>query len=305
MNYVPFKYDQINIAAGTYNPSPIKAFNNQYYGYWCRALFHRLQSSIILDVPWSGAERDFLYYCLFKFGYVVMLDHPRFGFIFQPCTLGGRDIYYQPVYTMITNPKFKKDKQKYYIHKECEVLKLTPDYLGCWDIIEHYAEKLAGLDSAVNMSIINNKFAYVLAAKTRRAAEALKKIFDKINKGESAVFFDKSIITGNPGKDDQPFNLLERPNLRNSYLTPEQLNDIRQVVAMFDNEVGIPSLDYEKKERLITNEAEISTNDALSRVTVWNTCLNESFDIINARYGKSMKATVRHSNSQTGGASYG
>ena len=304
MNYIPFNYDQINIAAGHYTPSPIKAFNNNYYAYWCRALFQRLQSTIILDVPWSGTERDFLYYCLFMYGYVAMLDHQEFGFIFQPCTLGGRDIYYQPTYAMIVNPRFKnKGKDKYAIHKECEILKATPDFMGCWDIISHYAEKLAGLDSAVNMSIINNKFGYLLWAKTKAAAESLKKAFDKINKGEPIAIVDKA-VTGST-REDIPFNILERPNLRNSYITPDQLNDIRKVIAMFDNEIGIPALDNEKKERLITSEAEMSTNDALSRVTVWNTCLNESFDIINARYGTSMKSTIRHSQDQTGGALYG
>lgn len=304
MNYIPFNYDQINIVAGHYTPSPIKAFNNNYYAYWCRALFQRLQSTIILDVPWSGTERDFLYYCLFMYGYVAMLDHQEFGFIFQPCTLGGRDIYYQPTYAMISNPKFKKTgKVRYKIHKECEILKATPDFMGCWDIISHYAEKLAGLDSAVNMSIINNKFGYLLWAKTKAAAESLKKAFDKINKGEPIAIVDKA-VTGST-REDIPFNILERPNLRNSYITPDQLNDIRKVIAMFDNEIGIPALDNEKKERLIASEAEMSTNDALSRVTVWNTCLNESFDIINARYGTSMKSTIRHSQDQTGGALYG
>ena len=126
---------------------------------------------------------------------------------------------------------------------------------------------------------------------------------DKINKGEPAVFPDKALLGAT--KDDMPFNIIERPNLRNTYITPDQLNDIRKVIAMFDNEIGIPALDNEKKERLITSEAEMSTNDALSRVTVWNTCLNESFDIINARYGKTMKSTIRHSQDTSGGAVYG
>ena len=65
MYYTPLNYDKINVMAGTYQPSPIKAFNNQYYAYWERSLFQRAQSNIILNVPWDGSERDFLYYCLF------------------------------------------------------------------------------------------------------------------------------------------------------------------------------------------------------------------------------------------------
>ena len=94
--YLPLNYERINLMAGTYSPAPIKAFNNQYYSYWERALFQRAQSSIILDVPWDGSERDFLYYCLFKFGFVAVLKQTEYGVIFQPCTLKGYDIFYQP-----------------------------------------------------------------------------------------------------------------------------------------------------------------------------------------------------------------
>lgn len=303
--YLPLNYEKINVRTGQYNPSPVKAYNNEYYHYWVRCLFQRAQSAIILDVPWSGKERDFLYYCLFRFGYVGIMDTPEYGFIFQPGTLGGLDIYYQPTYLLVNNPKFKRiDREKFIIGEDCELLKLTPDYFGIYDIIQHYAAKLASLEGAIDMSIINSRLAYIVAGRTKAAIETLKKVLTKISKGEPAVFIDKKVLNCQQDKES-PFQFLERKDLKSNYLTPDQLRDAKTLINMFDCEIGIPGISYEKKERLITDEAQMSSNDALSRVTVWNTCLNESFDVINAKYNTNMRSTIRHDQEQSGGVTYG
>ena len=58
-----------------------------------------------------------------------------------------------------------------------------PDYRGIFDTISYYAEKLSTLDNAINLSIINSKFAFMIAAKNKACAEAIKKMLDRINKG--------------------------------------------------------------------------------------------------------------------------
>lgn len=295
MYYTPFNYDQINVIQGTYQPSTVKPFNNQYYAFWERSLFQRAQSNIILNVPWDGSERDFLYYCLFKFGFVACLDLDEYGFIFQPCTLSGYDIYYQPTNCIITNPAFKKVglSREYELHKDAELIKLCPDYYGIWDIISRFASKLAGLDSAINMSIINSKFAYLLGARNKGAAAALKKVFDKMQEGNPTVVFDQKILNDQTDKE-QPFQYVELPALKNTYLLTEQLQDMQTIINAFDAEIGIPTLPYEKKERLVTSEAESKEVDACARATVWNTTLNESMQVVNAMFGTSMSAEIRN-----------
>lgn len=301
----PLNYPEMNNISGHYSPAPVKAFNNEYFAYWERALFQRAQSAIILDIPWSGAEKDFFYYCLFMLGYLAILEPVEYGLIFQPCTLSGYDIYYQPTKATIANAALTKiKKNEFTIHETCEILKLTPDYLGIWDIISHYAEKLAGLESAVNMSIINSRLGYILGARTKAAAEALKKIMDKISRGEPTVVADKRLFN-DPQDKDIPFQFLERKDLKTNYLTTDQLNDLETILNMFDNEIGIVSLPYQKKERMVKFEAESTIMDATSRASVWNTCLNESFEIINAKYGTSMSARLRYDPTETGGDIYG
>ena len=305
MAYKPYVYDELNILGSHYTPQPVKAFDNKYYRYWCRSLVQRMQSALILDTPWKANELNFLYWCLFKRGFVAVIKTPEYGLVFQPCSIGGYNIYYQPAYVIITNPKFKNiNKTKYELGSEALLLQLTPDYLGTWDIVSVFAEKLAGLDSGINMSIINNRLAWILGAKTKAASEAIKRIFDKINRGEPTVIYDKRICD-DPQSKETPFQFLERPNLRNNYLTPDQIQDQQSILNMFDAEIGIPTIPYNKKERMVASEAESREVDSLARITVWNDCLNQCFNKINEKWGTNMSSSIRHDLIPSGGVDSG
>lgn len=290
--YAPLNYPAINEIQGTYTPSCVKNLNNKAYDFWVRALFQRACSSIIIDLPkeWTDyGRKDFFYYCLFKNGYVGVANELEFGTFFQPCAISGYDFYYQPTQFIVSNPKLSKT---YTIGEDGYIIKLTPDYMGIFDIINYYAEKLALLDSAINMSLINNKFAFILGAKDRPSGEALKKVLDKVNKGEPAVVYDMKILNGSLSNENEPWQTWERPNLKQSYLTTDQLNDFNTLMKNFDTEIGIPTVD-EKKERLVVAETESKTLDATSRCVVWRDTLESCFDVINAKYGLNLSVRLR------------
>lgn len=290
--YIPFNYEQINLVEGHYSPSQVKIKNNEAFDYWCRSLFQRACSSIIFNLPdtWQGEVRDFFYYCLFRFGRVAIFNNDKVGLTFQPCQLSGQGWYYQPIKAIISNPEYSDTLT---IHKDCEVIKMTPDYKGIWDIIEYYAYKLALLDTAIDMSLINNKFAFALGAKNKSAAGALKKLMDKINSGEPTVIYD-SAITSNDREKNEPFHMLERHNLKESYLTTDQLRDFQTIINQFDCEIGIPTVPYEKKERLIESEAESKQLDATSRATVWLETLKSSLKLVNNTFNTSISVELRY-----------
>jgi len=282
--YTPLNYSKLNIVESSYIPSMVKSRNNRVYDYWSRALYLRAISPIIINVPpkWQGNVKDFLYYCLYRYGYVAVFKHEELGIVFNPANLYGFDFYYQPTNAIITNPKFKESLDLK-IGTECEIIKINPDFLGVFDIIGYYAEKLATLDNAINISIINNKFSYILAGKTKAVTEALKKMMDKINRGEPAVFLDKT-LTDDPQSKDTPFQFMERKNLKESYLTTDQLADMQTLLNAFDAEIGIPTVPYHKKERMGTAEAESRNIDAVSRSLVSYDALKNSMDIVNAMF---------------------
>lgn len=283
--YTPLNYDQINVLAGSYNPSPVKAYNNKTFAYWERSLFQRATSVIVSELPddWQGTVKDFFNYCLFRFGYLPVFERPEVGFTFQPAGLSGYDWYYQPTTAIVSNPLLTESLELK-IGKDCELLKLTPDFIGVWDIISYYAEKLSTLDNAINMSLINNKFAFILGARNKVAGQALKKMLDKINKGEPAVIYDMKLLN-DPTDKEEPFQVWERKgSLKDSYLTTEQLQDFQTIINSFDAEIGIPTIPYQKKERMVTSEADSRQNDSKARATIWIECLQSSADKVKKLY---------------------
>ena len=155
--------------------------------------------------------------------------------------------------------------------------------MGIWDIISFFAAELSELDNAINMSLVNNKFGFILGARNKTAAQAIKKALDKINAGEPAVIYDMSLL--NDETDEaEPWQVWERGNLKDTYFTPEQLQDRMTILNQFDAEIGIPTIPYNKKERMVQSEAESRQYDAVSRVTVWINTLEESIKDINALY---------------------
>ena len=304
--YLPLNYEQINCLAGHYFPSQVKPYNNQAFLFWQRSLFQRACSTIIIDVPeeWKR-HKDLLYWSLFAYGFCGVFDLPAFGKCFNPVTLSGYNFYYEPTIAILANPSMPSDsKNEFEIGKECEVIKLTPDYMGIFDIITYYAEKLASIDCAINTAIINTKFAYIVGSKNKAASETLKKLFDKVSKGEPAVFFD-SKLANDPNDKEAPWQALFRDNLKQSYIITDLLKDFQTILNNFDCEVGIPTIPYEKKERMVQSEAESRQIDSTARSIIWYEELERTMKLANDFLGiDGLKVTLRY-NLEEGGEADG
>lgn len=295
MEYIPKNYQSLNLDAGTYSPSTIKPYNNEAYIFWCRSLFQRLASKIELDgwpADWEGlGVKDFFYYILLRNGYIGIYDDIRLGKIFGPCTIGNvLNWAYQPTTATFCNPETKISVQKQ-INTECAIVKLTPDYIGVYDIVKYYAEKLALNDPAINTSIINSKLAYIFSGTTKGAIEAIKTMLDCINKGEPAVFY-RNRVQNDPVTKESPFQS-EKLFSANDFITDKLLAAHQTIIDQFDAEIGIKTLPYSKKERLVESEAESKTEDSQSRISLWIRTLNDSLTIANKLYGLNLKASIR------------
>lgn len=291
MEYIPKNYEQINLIAGTYTPNSVKPCDNYSYVYWERSLFQRALSVIRIDgLPdeWDENVKDFLYWCLFRIGFVACFNSNKFGKSFQPCTLKGYDFYYQYTEAIITNPSLKVTLQ---IHKECEILKIAPDYIGIWDIISRYAERLSSLDPAIQMAIDNSKYSNIWGARNKAGAKFLEKVVDKVQRGEPAVIFDTSLLLplDKVTKEDIVVDLSNK-DVSNTYIGTQLLQDFATILNEFDTEIGIPTLPYQKKERMVTDEAESKQEDATSRSKIWVNTMNGCFKKINPLLGTNMRA---------------
>lgn len=307
MPLIPANYETINLNTSHYIPSDVKVCNNLTYNYWFTTLLEKLQSVIEFeDLPdtWRGDVKDFLYYCLFKFGYVAVFYNSQFGNSFQPATLNGMTFYYQPSKAIVSNPALESALELV-IGEDCELIKLTPFYKGVWDLISYYAEKLSSLDTAINMSIINGKVPFILGAKNKPMAQMLKKIMDKVNGGEPLVIYDEVFREdGSKVKaGESPFSAFDREHLKNSYILTEQLQDFQTILNGFYNEIGIPTVPYQKMERMVDKEASSQEKASSARVSVWYDCLEESLIKVNKLLGTNIKVSLRFDDKTDGGES--
>lgn len=282
--YYPLNYDQITWMSGHYSPQSVKSFNNATFSYWERSLYQRALSVIKWHLPenWQGSTKDFFDWCLARFGFVMISQNDEYGYFFQPVNVSGTwDLYYQPTEAVLANPLLSKT---YKIHEECELLKLTPDYRGIWDVITYYAEKLSTLDVAIQTNAINSKLAFILGAKNRNAAEALKTIMDRVNRGEPAVFYDKTIQQSKPNDPETPFQFLPVQDLGKNYILDQLLREFQTILNAFDAEIGIKTVPYQKMERMVTGEAESKEQDAQARVKTWLESLTSSLEMVKKLY---------------------
>lgn len=291
MAYLPLNYDQINLIEGTYQPSQIKN-NSASFDYWVRTLFGRASSNLIFGLPdfWQGDIANFWYYCMLRFGFVSIQDltgkgkrGDELGMCFSPVNLSGINFYYQRTLATLSNPTLD-ESFTLEIGKDCALVCMTPDKMGIWDVIERYAALLSNLDNAINMSIINSKIPFILGGKTKAAIQTLKKIMDKVNAGQPAVFYDSRIQDDAQSKDTpfQFLKLLENP--KQNYLTTDQLIDLHTILSDFDSEVGIPTIPYQKKERETSFESQSKLADGQARSLVWERTINDSIKEVKKLY---------------------
>lgn len=284
MDYFPLNFSQITNINSVNLPSTIKQRNNRAYAFWCRALFERAMSVFEWKIPetWLGPQEELMRFILARNGFGLVAHEKDYGYFFQPCTLSGFGFFYQPTQAILSNPALNKT---YNIGKDCEIVKMTHDYLGIWDIVDYFATKLAQLDTSINTALVNSKNAWMLFGSTKSAALALKKAADLISQGEPAVVFDSRALLKQDAisENKEPVIKVDLGARDNAEIVGIQLQDAQTILTMFDTEVGIQTVggNQSKKERLTEFESESKLFEAQARCTIWLKELQDSFTRVN------------------------
>ena len=287
---LPFYYDYKNARNSTINPSTIHVRDTGLQRYFARYLLQKTISVFKWDMPktWS---RNYLLYTLYCWGYAAVINTDKFGVIPQQCTLGGFDVFYQPKFATIANPLLRGILNPV-IGRQCELLRLQPDYGGVMDIVNFYADMLALSAETASTNLLNSKLAYVFASNGKAGAESFKKLYDQIASGEPAAYIDKNLYRD----DGTPTWNFFNQNLKETYIAGDILNDMRLWEMKFDNEIGIPTTNTTKKERLITDEANSAIEESRTKAQLWLDELQECCRKINAMFGIRLWVDWRENN---------
>lgn len=282
--WTPINFDKINICENYFQPSGIKA-DSRYTDVFDRMLYERVCS--ILDITYNAnIDIDYFKWVLLCGGYICITNTDLYGLIAQYPMLTGFNIYFKPttasIHTYASNATI--DISDMQIGRDCSVIYLRPTFCGIFDIIGFYSYKLALVASAFDMNVFNSKLAFLIAAKNKASANALKKIYDTVQAGNPAAAFDVSLKNEDSHGVSQDAWESFNKDLKTNFIAPELIEVFEKLLDQFDTEVGIPSVGSDKKERM--NVLETSKNDAesVTRLTTWLETMKVGVEMTNKLY---------------------
>lgn len=284
---IPVGYGDINLYNAEFSPSTVHCKNTFLQRYFRKYLLQKAISVFKWNLP-DEWDEDYFKYVLYGIGYIAVLETRSFGVICQGGALGGYNLYYKPSYIMITNPLLKETITAN-INIDCAIIKLQPDYSSIMDIVGYYADQLALAAEALGLNMVNVKSGVVFGAKDKTQAQSFKKMFDKMQDGDPAVFIDKQLLDDAGKPNWYPFV----QNMKEQYIADSILSDMRKIEAMFDTDIGIPNANTDKKERLVTDEINANNVETATRCELWLDSIRKGIDKANAMFNLSLSVDWR------------
>ena len=260
---IPVMYNYINAVNSQISPSTVHCTNVGLQRFFARYLLQKAIAVFKWELPDSWEENYFLY-TLYCYGFIAIINTDKFGVIPQMCSLQGYGVFYQPTNVVITNPLLKGILTPR-IGVQTTLIRLQPDYGGIMDMVNFYADMMAVTAETAGINIFNSKLSYVFASENKTLAETAKKMFDKVASGEPATFTDTKMFNA----DGTPKWQMLTQNVGQNYIAGELLADLRKWEQKFLNEIGIPTANTEKKERLITDEANKNEVERQTLAGMW------------------------------------
>ena len=287
---VPVPYDYYNLYNGSMNPSTVHIQNTELSKYYQRYLLQKVISRFeFTGLPESWAE-NYFYYTLFLYGYISVIDSGKYGFgiIPQHCGFYGHNVMYQPTNITIANP-LMPDLMDRRIDVDCALIKMQPDFGGCWDLIQFYASMLALSAETAAINLVNSKLSYIFMAKDKRQAESFKKLFDQIMDGNPAAFADKDLFN----EDGSPAWVQFNQDLKNNYIAGNILEDMTKWECRFDTDIGIPNVNISKLSGVSTEEVNANNVSTFSKVTLWLNTMKKGCKKANELFGLDLDVKLR------------
>lgn len=294
VNNIPATYDHINNYNHLFSPSTIHVKDTGLSWYFKRYLIQKIISVFeFKNIPEHWAK-DYFLYTLFVFGYVIVFNTNKYGVIPQHGTLAGYNVFYRPNKAIVANPLLKTRELN--IGKNCELIRMQPDWCGAWDIVEYYADLMALTSETAAVNLINSKFSYVFAADNQTSAESLKKLYDQIASGEPAAFADKNLF--NDAGDPAWYLFVQ--NLKQNYIAGDLFEDLAKIDSRFNTEVGIPNVNIAKNSGVSDSEVNANNIDTQSKAGLWLETMRESIDKVNDMFNLEISVDFRYNNYMKG-----
>lgn len=273
MDYSPITFEQQQLQ-NYFNtqPSQVKGTNNTAVEYHKRYLWHKLYSVFKFGLPdvWS---KDWFRFWLFHYGSIAIVETKEYGWIPMPYGILKLNVFYHPQKILVSSSYLDKQIEAT-VGKDCEIIHIADDFYGLDDLITRYATKLASVDKSIDVNLMNSNLSLLYFADDKKEADTFKEAYGLATEGNPLVTVNKKTIN-----EDKIKNLI--PNVASNYLVGDLLDARRTIVNEFLTEIGIKNANYDKKERLNSQEVNQNNDETSALVNVMLEHIQKGFKLVN------------------------
>ena len=248
------------------------------YSYWFNLLTEKCLDMYIYDGLPESLPAQFIERSLIMIGYSVIFHEDD---LLQTAegSLSGVGRYYMPTTFTYAVPWLKGGYRT--VGKDCEVIYNSKQdiyfYRGLRELIARYARMLSDVESSINIVIVNQRAAKMDVVADTQTAREVDAAREAIEQGARYTINQKSIIDRYTPKEcaDVPGS--------NQII---QLIDARdRILSNFLEEIGVKSINMNKRERMIVSEVTADTQLLLTNVEDMLAERQAGVDRVNKMFG--------------------
>ena len=289
---MPIMFDQ-DMLLNHFNiqPSVVKGRANAGVEFYKRLLYTKIYSTLDFTLPETWKKNYFRFW-LFHIGSIGVIYTNEFGWVAQPYSIIQLDLYYNPkiiqVYNQfITTPKIGA------VGVNAGIIKCMDDYWGLDDIVTRYASALAQCDRSIDVNLMNSNVTAFFKTNNKKDADAIKEAYAEATTGKPFVVVNKEVM------DDESIETL-LPNMKNNYLVNDLLQSRRGLINAFLTEIGIRNANYDKRERLNSQEVSENNDETSAIISVIYDNIKATMDEVNAISGLNLGVKMHYDYTEEG-----
>lgn len=189
----------------------------------------------------EGIEERHIERELFERGYTSFFRDPAMSFMTLPCSSSGQlNVYGDPLKYTAYGFNYRRELKA----DECVIFENNKLRLPTKDFLLFYVNKLTEIERTMDVNVKANKTPVIVTCSDRDVL-SFKRIFQQVDGNSPAVFADNSL---NPES-------MQALDLKAKFLGNELMNYKKSVENELLTFFGENNLPVEKKERMITDEA--------------------------------------------------
>lgn len=274
---MPITYEQNSMAQyWVQQPSTVNGQNTNATQYEKRYLYQLIFSRFKFGLP-KDWDLNFFRYWLFSWGSIAVMYTREYGWICAPYSVSQINMYWNPKEIVITNSYLTNPKYGV-IGVNSGIIKLFDDYGGLDDLVRHYAVKLAQIDRCIDVNLMNANVTKYFEARNKKHAQEIKDLYAQSTQGEPLVVANESVTKG------KQIDTLYK-DIKTTYIVNDLLQSKRTIINEFLTKIGIANANYDKRERLNTDEVNQNDEETKAMINVIYDNIKEGIAEINSISG--------------------